>query len=120
MGLWRSHPPLAATRSEFYSHPLPGMRSVSMSVMKTYHLVPEESGWKLTLDGFEDPIELYPDQSRIEALGAAVAVVKISEEPATLRVHRQDGSFEEERTFPRSAQEVSPHTDLPEPPTLFT
>lgn len=73
--------------------------------MKTYHLVPAESGWNLMLDGFDDPIELYPDQSRIEALGAAVQVVKQSEEPTTLRVHRQDGSFEEERTFPRSAEE---------------
>lgn len=91
-----------------------------MPVIKTYHLIPEESGWKLTLDGFEDPIELYPEQSRIEALGAAVEVVKLSEDPATLRVHREDGSFEEERTFPRSAQAIPPIADLPDPPTFFS
>lgn len=72
--------------------------------MKTYHLKPTDSGWKLTLDGFDDPIENYQGLSRIEALGRSAEILKELEEPVTLRLHRQDGSFEEERTYPRSAQ----------------
>lgn len=71
--------------------------------MKTYHLEPTDSGWKLTLNGFDDPIENYQGMSRIEALGRSAEVLKELEEPVALRVHRQDGSFEEERTYPRSA-----------------
>lgn len=39
--------------------------------------------------------------SRIEALGRSAEVLKELEEPVALRVHRQDGSFEEELTYPR-------------------
>ncbi len=74
--------------------------------MKKYHLLPRESGWKLTLSGFDYPIESYTDRSRLDVLGLAVSVVKASGDPATLRVYHPDGSVAEERSFTRKEERM--------------
>lgn len=70
--------------------------------MNTYHLAPHESGWRLTLAGFDDPIETFLGVSQIEALGQSVEIIRGLQEPATLRVYREDGTFDE-RSFPNQS-----------------
>jgi len=38
-----------------------------------------------------------------DAVKAVVGKVKSSREPVTVKIHTQDGRFQEERTYPRSA-----------------
>ena len=40
--------------------------------MKTYHLRPATAGWQLTLEGFDDPVELYLHHTQAEALHQAL------------------------------------------------
>jgi hypothetical protein len=78
--------------------------------MKTYHLSPTELGWKLTLEGFDDPVETYPGQTKAEALRRVVDIVEsttATAAPASLRIHRTDGTFEEERTYPHAADPIA-------------
>ena len=71
--------------------------------MKTYHLLPAETGWKLTLEGFDEVIEQNADHTKEKALEVAIQIIEGSEDPASLKIHNADGSFAEERTYPRSA-----------------
>ncbi len=75
--------------------------------MKKYHLLPRESGWKLTLSGFEYPIESYSGMSRNEAYGLASKIVNGVGYSASLRVYRPDGSFEKEHTCPLSVESLN-------------
>lgn len=70
--------------------------------MKTYHLLPHDTGWKLTLEGFDEDIEQYVNLTKEEALRSATQVITASSDPASLRIHKRDGTFAEERTYPRS------------------
>lgn len=75
--------------------------------MKKYHLLPRESGWKLTLSGFDYPIENYSGMSRLEAYGLAAKVVNGVGYPASLRVYRSDGSIEKEVSYPLSMESLN-------------
>ncbi|SKA94694.1 hypothetical protein SAMN02745166_02195 [Prosthecobacter debontii] len=75
--------------------------------MKTYHLSPTELGWKLTLEGFDDPVETYPDHTKADALSRSIDIITSTSAAASLRIHRTDGTFEEERTYPRAADPVA-------------
>jgi hypothetical protein len=41
--------------------------------------------------------------TKVEAVRAAAAKARSSKEPTTVRIHKQDGKLQEERTYPRSA-----------------
>jgi hypothetical protein len=68
--------------------------------MKTYHLRPATAGWQLTLEGFDDPVELYLHHTQAEALHQALDAVTSSGDPAALRIHHPDGTLAEEHTYP--------------------
>ena len=65
--------------------------------MKNYHLVPGQNGWELSEKG---GAVLGAYETKDEAVKAASRVV--SSDPGSLKIHRGDGTFEEERTYPRS------------------
>jgi hypothetical protein len=66
--------------------------------MKNYHLSPDGARWKLTRE--DDGTVLFFDNKEDAVAGCAEYM---GEHAGSLKIHRADGSFEEERTYPRSA-----------------
>ena len=70
--------------------------------MTNYHLTPHGDGWKLTAEGSERVIDIF----RTKEDGVSVCCDVITERDGglgSLKIHRKDGTIEEERTYPRSA-----------------
>jgi len=65
--------------------------------MNTFHLVPEGNRWKLT-GAPGETIEIFATKEA--AVRACAAFMK--DRVGSLRIHRADGTLEEERTYPRS------------------
>ncbi|HWB02254.1 MAG TPA: DUF2188 domain-containing protein [Verrucomicrobiales bacterium] len=66
--------------------------------MKNYHLTPSGDRWQLAEEG-GGPVATF--QNKAEALEGSARVV--SRETGSLKIHKSDGTIEEERTYPRSA-----------------
>ena len=67
--------------------------------MNTYHLNKTNEGWVLKKQG--DPTGQTLAGTKDDAIRAAASYLK--GETGSLRIHHLDGTFDEERTFPRSA-----------------
>lgn len=67
--------------------------------MKSYHLTCTPDDWELTESGSRTVIKAFA--TREQAVEASRAYVK--EHSGSLKIHRTDGTIEEERTYPRSA-----------------
>ncbi|MEW5506833.1 DUF2188 domain-containing protein [Pseudomonas antarctica] len=67
--------------------------------MDNYHITPTENGWALKKQGAE----------RASKTGTTkVEIIKLATEfldgkTASLKIHKEDGTIQEERTYPRSA-----------------
>ena len=73
--------------------------------MQNYHLSPHGDGWKLTSEGSQRPLDIF----KTKAEGVASCEEIISERDhgkGSVKIHRADGTIEEERTYPRSADPV--------------
>ena len=66
--------------------------------MDNFHLVPSEGFWEITDERTRRSIGKF--ETKEEALDMATTV--IGELTASLKIHRADGTIEEERTYPRS------------------
>jgi hypothetical protein len=66
--------------------------------MKNYHIVPRNAGWELSEEG---GAVLGTYETKDEAVKAAARIA--ANDPGSVKIHRADGTFEEERTYPRSA-----------------
>lgn len=75
-----------------------------MALLDKYYLVTAGTNWNLKKQG-SDTI-LLSDSNKEKAVAAAVAYVKAR--GGSLRIQRMDGTFEEERTYPRPADPSSP------------
>jgi hypothetical protein len=67
--------------------------------METYHLVPEGQLWKLRKEGADRAAFTFDDKE--DAITRSVDFMR--EHGGSLRIHKHDGTFEEERTYPRNA-----------------
>jgi hypothetical protein len=68
--------------------------------MKKYHLTPHPSGeWKLTPEGSDHVLGTF--DTKEDAVEKAID--HVSQVTGSLKIHRADGTIEEERTYPRSA-----------------
>lgn len=65
--------------------------------METYHLVPSQGGWQLEKQGHTKGIKFFA--TKREALEFSTAHVRKS--TGSLRIHKENGQFEEERTYTR-------------------
>ncbi len=65
--------------------------------MEIYHLVPSKGGWQLEKQGHPRGIKFFA--TKREALEFSTEHVK--QNTGSLRIHKEDGQFEEERTYPR-------------------
>ena len=68
--------------------------------MDNYHVVPDaQKGWVLHKEG--DSTVLKAAELKDQIL--VVLPVYFSDKKASVKIHREDGTIEEERTYPRSA-----------------
>jgi hypothetical protein len=66
--------------------------------MVSYHLVPDGDNWKLKKEDRDRTLKKF--ESKKEALPASIEFVK--NHSGSLKIHKSDGSIQEERTYPRS------------------
>lgn len=66
--------------------------------MKNYHLTPDGERWQLSEEG---GTALATYVTKEDAMSAARRTVE--RETGSLKIHKADGTIEEERTYPRSA-----------------
>lgn len=67
--------------------------------MDDFHITPTENGWALKKQGAERASKTASTKAEIVKLASEFLEGKT----ASLKIHKQDGSIEEERTYPRSA-----------------
>ena len=68
--------------------------------MKTYHLKKSTDGWEIALEKSAETVIWGKTKSK--AIAAFIAFTKGLSHPVSLRIHKVDGKFQEERTYPRS------------------
>jgi len=68
--------------------------------MKNYHLVREDDKYKLKKENAERASKVI-DSNKIDAIKQARDFVK-SQGGGSLKIHKNKGGFQEERTYPRS------------------
>lgn len=71
--------------------------------MTNYHLL-HKMGWILTQENDTEVLQDYSGETRQQAVQLATKYIAAHEESASLTIHREDGTFEEERTFPRESE----------------
>ena len=70
--------------------------------MQNFHLSPDGDVWKLTTEDGRLTIDDF--DSRKEALEASSAFM--DRRTGSLKIHKADGTFDEERTYPRARDSV--------------
>jgi hypothetical protein len=65
--------------------------------MTDYHLLPDGDHWKLTTELGERIITGLPTKEA----GLMIAIDNIRDKGGSLKIHRADGTIEEERSYPR-------------------
>lgn len=70
--------------------------------MDNYHITKTDKGWALTKQGAERASKTATTKAEISALASEFLKTKT----ASLKIHKEDGTIQEERTYPRSADPV--------------
>lgn len=70
--------------------------------MTNYHLLPHGDGWKLSAEGSGRILDIF--RTKEEAIMNCGDIIRERDGGVgSLKIHRADGTIEEERTFPRAA-----------------
>ena len=76
-----------------------------MSDKKTYHLTKSDDGWQTKLErGKKASIK---GKTKAEVLEKSIELAK-KQKDSSLKIHKSDGKFQEERTYPRSKDPFPP------------
>jgi hypothetical protein len=67
-------------------------------IMDSYHITKNGQLWTLVKEGAQHPSKSASTKSEITAIASDFLQDKI----ASLKIHKEDGTLQEERTFPRS------------------
>lgn len=67
--------------------------------MDNYHLVNKDDQWKLEKEGSERSIRNFETKEQAMDFGKEY----MKDHGGSLKIHKQDGKIQEERTYPRSA-----------------
>ena len=67
--------------------------------MDNYHITKNDKGWALTRQGAERASKTAATKAEITQLASEF----LSDKTASLKIHKEDGTIQEERTYPRSA-----------------
>lgn len=70
--------------------------------MENYHITKSDSGWELKKEGATRPSKTSSTKAEI----IATASDFLDGKTASLKIHKEDGTIQEERTYPRSADPV--------------
>lgn len=70
--------------------------------MENYSINPKPNGWELRKQGATRASKSAATKAEIIALSTAFLASKT----ASLKIHKEDGTIQEERTYPRSADPV--------------
>lgn len=73
-----------------------------MTTMTRYHLTFKDNKWKLKPEGADRAVKTF--ETKREAIKGSADYLKARE--GSLRIHRKDGTIQEERTYPRAADPV--------------
>lgn len=68
--------------------------------MDNYHLTKEDDQWKLHRQGADRASKVF-DGTKEEAIRQSADYLK--DRGGSLKIHKEDGKFQEERTYPKSA-----------------
>lgn len=66
--------------------------------MDNYHITKTDKGWALTKQGAERASKTATTKAEITKLAAEF----LDGKTASLKIHKEDGTIQEERTYPRS------------------
>lgn len=69
--------------------------------MKRIDVVKKPDGWAGETGGRTVPNTKAP--TKVQAVRKVAAAAKKGSEPVSVRIHKQDGKIQEERTYPRGA-----------------
>ncbi len=67
--------------------------------MQNYHVSKGDNGWEMREEGGDTPVLTEPTKEQIVAGLSTFMAGKTG----SVKIHKMDGTFEEERTYPRSA-----------------
>ena len=67
--------------------------------MDNYHITATDSGWELRKEGASRASKSAASKDEIMQVAAAF----LDGKTASLKIHKKDGTLQEERTYPRSA-----------------
>lgn len=67
--------------------------------MENYHLSKSDNGWDLKKEGATRASQ----RAATKAEAIQLATVFLEGKTASLKIHKEDGTIQEERTYPRSA-----------------
>ena len=67
--------------------------------MENYHISKSENGWELKKEGASRASKTASTKAEIVALASDFLEGKT----ASVKIHKEDGTIQEERTYPRSA-----------------
>lgn len=80
-------------------HQIENARSVLGNQMDNFHITKNDKLWALTKEGAQRASKTASTKAEITALAGEFLQGKT----ASLKIHKEDGTIQEERTFPRSA-----------------
>jgi hypothetical protein len=69
--------------------------------MKEYDLVKRADGWAAVSNG--RTVRGTKATTKAQSLQQTREIARMAPEPISLKIHKADGQFQEERTYPRSA-----------------
>ncbi|MFJ3367965.1 DUF2188 domain-containing protein [Pseudomonas sp. NPDC086251] len=67
--------------------------------MENYHITKADKNWTLVKEGAQRASKTAPTKAEITAIASDFLQGKT----ASLKIHKEDGTIQEERTFPRAA-----------------
>ncbi len=73
--------------------------------MDHYDLTHDGDNWKLQKQGGERASKVFEGQTKEEAIRETSDFMQ--SHPGSVHIHKKDGTYEEERTYPRSADPKS-------------
>ena len=76
-----------------------------MSKKKTYHLTKTDDGWQTKLQGGKKAS--IKGKTKSEVLKKSIELAK-KQSNSSLKIHKGDGKFQEERTYPKSKDPFPP------------
>lgn len=74
--------------------------------MKNYHLSKSKNNWVLKAEKSERATKVF-ESTKEKAVKESAKLLKNLSDPASLKIHKENGRIQEERTYPRKSDPKS-------------